>query len=71
MTVFGLGTVPALAAATFGLRRLLQGSRKTRRALAAVVLVSGLASLAFRTGLTGAVGLTAPVSGDEPPCHAP
>ncbi|MCA9494897.1 MAG: sulfite exporter TauE/SafE family protein, partial [Myxococcales bacterium] len=71
MAVFGLGTVPALAAATFGLRKLLDGSRRTRRAMAALVLATGLASLAFRTGLTSAAGITeAPSDPDVPPCHA-
>ena len=55
----------------FGLRKLLDGSRRTRRAMAALVLATGLASLAFRTGLTSAAGITeAPSDPDVPPCHA-
>ncbi len=50
MTVFGLATVPALALATLGLRRLLTGSMAARRVLAVVVLVVGLATLAQRDG---------------------
>lgn len=64
MTVFGLFTLPALLAATFGLRRVLGRSIAARRVLAAGVLVGGLGTLAFRAGVfTGSDGT------DLPPCH--
>ena len=61
---FGIGT--ALLAATFGLRRVVAGSRSARRALAVVVLVTGLGTLGFRGGWFF------PEAGgsDVPPCHA-
>ncbi|MCB9671816.1 MAG: sulfite exporter TauE/SafE family protein [Alphaproteobacteria bacterium] len=65
MTVFGLWTaIPLLLAAT-GLRQLLQRTPSARRALAGVVLISGLAGLAMRlpTGEVSADG--------EPLCHTP
>lgn len=65
MAAFGLSTVPALAAATLGLRRLLARSMATRRALAAVVLVSGLFTLGYRDGWF------ASHDSEVPPCHAP
>ena len=63
MASFGLATVPALAVATLGLRKVLARSLAARRVLAAVVLVAGLGSLAYREGL-----LTE-TDGDVPPCH--
>jgi len=48
MVAFGLGTVPALAVAVFGLRKLTAASLNARRAVALVVLVTGLGSLALR-----------------------
>lgn len=57
MVAFGLGTVPALAAVTLGLRRVLARDRRWRFLLAAGVLVAGLWSIGARTGLW------------EPPAH--
>lgn len=48
MLAFGLGTVPALSLAAMGLRRLVAGTLWRRRALAAVVLLVGVATLADR-----------------------
>jgi sulfite exporter TauE/SafE len=48
MLAFGLGTVPALAVAVVGLRKLTAASLTARRAVALVVLVTGLGSLAIR-----------------------
>ncbi len=53
MLAFGLGTVPALAALTYGVRRFTSGDRRVRRVLALLVLVSGLASIAFRMHAMG------------------
>jgi sulfite exporter TauE/SafE len=61
MIAFGLGTVPALALAATGLRRVLAGTPWRRRVMAAGVLVGGLAALATR----------APASPEDPPCHPP
>lgn len=68
LTVFGLATVPALAVATLGLRRVVAGSRGARRALAALVLVSGLGTLGFRAGVFTPAS-AADVESDVPPCH--
>ncbi|HHO49910.1 MAG TPA: sulfite exporter TauE/SafE family protein [Deltaproteobacteria bacterium] len=65
MATFGLATVPALAAATLGLRALLSRSMATRRVLAAVVLASGLATLGYRDGWFS------DRDGEVPACHAP
>ncbi len=46
-----LATVPALAVASVGFRSVLARSPAARRGLAAVVLVAGLGSLAWREGL--------------------
>lgn len=51
MLAFGLGTVPALALASLGLRRLVAGTLWRRRVLAAAVLVVGLSTLADRAVL--------------------
>lgn len=67
MATFGLFTVPALLAATFGLRKVVARSRAARRALAAVVLVSGLGALGFRAGLFSPTPDAA--QADVPPCH--
>ena len=48
MLAFGLGTVPALALAASGLRRLVAGSLWRRRVLAGLVLAVGLLTLASR-----------------------
>lgn len=48
MGVFGLGTVPGLAAAAWGLRKLLARKPWMRRLLAIGVLLAGLAGLAWR-----------------------
>ncbi|MEQ1503335.1 MAG: sulfite exporter TauE/SafE family protein, partial [Myxococcota bacterium] len=65
MAVFGLFTVPALVAASLGLRKVLARSVGARRALAAVVLVAGLATLGFRAGLFTEVD----PDSDLPPCQ--
>lgn len=46
--VFGLGTLPGLSAAAYGVRTLLVGRLWLRRALAVGVLVAGLAGLWWR-----------------------
>lgn len=51
MVAFGLGTVPALAVATLGLRRIVAGSLWRRRVLALLVLVVGLGALFDRATL--------------------
>lgn len=61
MLAFGAGTVPALALAARGMRRMLAGSLPRRRLLAAAVLVAGLAALAQRQ----------PGTPEEPLCHGP
>lgn len=48
MVAFGLGTTPALLAASVSLRGLTHGRPWVRRALAAAVLVAGLSSVASR-----------------------
>ncbi len=53
MLLFGLGTVPALAAVTFGLRKAALQDLRVRRLLAAVVLLAGLWSIGMRQGLIG------------------
>jgi sulfite exporter TauE/SafE len=56
MAVFGVGTSPALSAAAAGFRRLELRSRAARRAVALLVLLAGLWSLAGRIGLLGGHG---------------
>lgn len=51
MVAFGSGTVPALAAMTFGARRVALRDLRVRRALAAGVLVLGLLSVGLRQGV--------------------
>ncbi|MEZ4237250.1 MAG: sulfite exporter TauE/SafE family protein [Myxococcota bacterium] len=63
MATFGLMTVPALAVAALGLRRLVQRSLAARRALAVLVLVSGLGTLWMR----GSAAAAAP--DHAPACH--
>jgi len=53
MLLFGLGTVPALAAVTFGLRKAALQDMRVRRLLAAAVLLAGLWSIGMRQGLIG------------------
>jgi len=53
MLLFGLGTVPALAAVTFGLRKIAFRDLRVRRLLAAGVLVAGLWSIGMRQGVLG------------------
>lgn len=63
MVLFGLGTVPALAAASAGLRRLANRSLRSRRLMALVVFLCGVGALAWR----------APLGADAdgpPPCHS-
>ena len=53
MLLFGLGTVPALATVTFGLRKIAFKDMRVRRLLAAGVLVAGLWSIGMRQGVLG------------------
>ncbi len=53
MLLFGLGTVPALAMVTFGLRKIAFRDMRVRRLLAAGVLVAGLWSIGMRQGVLG------------------
>lgn len=70
MAVFGLMTSPSLLAAAWGLRRVVAGSPRTRRALAALVLATGLWSLGARTGLAASLRGAPPVAEEPaPPCH--
>lgn len=55
MVAFGLGTVPALAAVTLGLRKAAMRDIRVRRALAAGVLFAGLWSIGVREGLIGSM----------------
>lgn len=48
LMVFGLGTLPGLSAAAYGLRTLLAGKLWIRRALAAGILIAGIAGLWWR-----------------------
>ena len=66
MAAFGLGTLPALALAVAGLRRLTSASLGARRVVALVVLVTGLGSLALRADLAPP-GTWRPVADTE--CH--
>jgi sulfite exporter TauE/SafE len=50
MLAFGLGTVPALATLSVALRKVLRSGVWPRRALAAVILATGLWSIAKRAG---------------------
>ena len=54
MVLFGLGTVPALAALATGLAQLLRQGLWRRRVLAAGILIVGLWSIATRAGWVGA-----------------
>jgi hypothetical protein len=53
MTAFGAGTMPALTAVALGLRRIVMGNLRLRRALAAAVMVAALWSIGARTGVFG------------------
>jgi sulfite exporter TauE/SafE len=53
MLLFGLGTVPALATVTFGLRKIAFRDIRVRRLLAACVLIAGLWSIGMRQGVLG------------------
>ena len=64
MATFGLCTIPALLAASLGLRRVVMGSRRARQGLAAVVLVSGLLTLSLRAG-----AFAEESSSEVPACH--
>jgi sulfite exporter TauE/SafE len=57
MVLFGAGTSPALSIAAAGFRRLEFRTRAARRAVAVLVLLAGLWSLALRTGLLGGRGV--------------
>jgi sulfite exporter TauE/SafE len=56
MVLFGAGTSPVLSIAAAGFRRLELRTRAARRAVALLVLLAGLWSLAMRTGLIGGHG---------------
>lgn len=66
MVAFGLGTTPLLAAASVGAQRLLAGSPWRRRALAALVLASGL----WVTGQRASISAAPVVDGAPPSCHS-
>jgi uncharacterized protein len=51
MVAFGTGTIPALSAAAFGLRRLMTGDLRARRLIALLVLGAGLLAVWARTGI--------------------
>lgn len=51
MVAFGLGTVPVLAASTFGLRQLVSQRPWARQVLALAVLAAGLGSVVSRRAL--------------------
>lgn len=51
MLLFGFGTVPALAATSLGLHRVMGRDLRVRRALALGVLLAGLYSIGARQGL--------------------
>jgi len=53
MLLFGMGTVPALATVTFGLRKIAFKDMRVRRLLAAGVLLAGLWSIGMRQGILG------------------
>lgn len=78
MIAFGVGTVPALAAVTVGLRKAAMRDIRVRRALAVGVLFAGLWSIAVREGMIGSMDSTHahtghpethvnPVEGDRAP----
>lgn len=72
MVAFGLGTVPALAFVTLGLRSVALRDLRVRRLLAAGVLLAGLASIGLRQGLVGGMSHgnhSAPDSHAESPLH--
>jgi len=52
MLAFGLGTVPALATLSLALRKVLRSGVWPRRALAAVILASGIWSIAVRARMS-------------------
>ena len=69
MVAFGLGTVPALAAMTLGVRSLAFRSLTARRILAGAVLLAGLGSIGMRQGLLG--GMSHAHSHSPSPAAAP
>lgn len=70
MVVFGLGTMPGLFAASFGLRRITQGSLRGRRALALIVFMLGIGSIWARPAPVAASPESPEVQGPAapPPC---
>lgn len=66
MVLFGLGTVPALAALTLGARRLLGTGLWLRRALAAGVMLAALWSVGKREGWIGGGRLDMPAAATAP-----
>jgi sulfite exporter TauE/SafE len=72
MVGFGLGTVPALAAVTLGVRTVALRNLAVRRLLAVGVLLAGLGSIGMRQGLVGGMSHgdhTPPDSGMESHVH--
>ena len=71
MVAFGLGTVPALAAAGVGLRRIVTRSLTARRVLAAAVLLFGMGSLFMRSraSMAAASHSPDPQTTEAPSCH--
>jgi sulfite exporter TauE/SafE len=65
MIAFGVGTVPALAAVTLGLRKAAMRDIRVRRALAAGVLIAGLWSIGMREGFIGG-GMKHPEMAEPP-----
>ncbi|MCB9743091.1 MAG: sulfite exporter TauE/SafE family protein [Alphaproteobacteria bacterium] len=65
MLAFGLGTVPGLSVAMYGLRRFAIRSIWGRRALGLGVLALGVGALFIRMPAPDAA------PGDPPPCHTP
>lgn len=70
MVAFGLGTSPLLAAASFGVRRVTHGSAWGRRALAVLVLGSGLYHVVVRQQAALDADLDgSALDANRPSCH--
>ncbi len=67
MITFGAATTPVLAVASTGLRRWATGAAWRRQLVAAVVLITGLASLGFRSLAVAAPTDDTPIP--EASCH--
>lgn len=72
MVVFGLATVPALLIVTSGVRRLALRDLRTRRLLAAGVLLAGLTSIGLRQAMNpaGMAGMHEPLGSSAAPASA-